>query len=362
MKTEIKTEHPILFSTEMVKAVLDGSKTVTRRVIKLTPSLIYGLSGDSIQVFHSSGLNYENKRWDPVKAYTDFSKCRLHGGGRWEHLFSHQIQRLWAEGLRGLVCFSGMPWEQGLRPGKSVPQQQKDNKNNPQANLHVISWNARKKLYASSAPGRRQAEQHAEQSMLGFSAGELAGSTYPWDGECWRKTLELKANQRGTTALAMGVKKRFMFSIPSGRGFRHEPSGHFFNSPFKIGTRLWVRETFGISGNGPYFKTDVRQPETVKYAWTPAIHMPRRTSRINLEVTGVKVERLQDITEDQAQAEGVVFDGHYWSGVGHYIKGFPTCHPTAKSAFQGLWNSINAKRGYGWGSNPWVWAISFKRI
>ena len=83
------------------------------------------------------------------------------------------------------------------------------------------------------------------------------------------------------------------------------------------------------------------------YKWKPSIHMPRWASRITLEITDVRVERLQEISEKDAKAEGVMPD-----------------YPTAlyASAFSELWNSINAKRGYGWDANPWVWVISFKVV
>jgi hypothetical protein len=90
---------------------------------------------------------------------------------------------------------------------------------------------------------------------------------------------------------------------------------------------------------------------------TPSIFMPRWASRILLEVTAVRVECVQDINEEDAIAEGLSDE---------YIrKEFPPAEcfrkPTAREAFRTLWDSINAKRGYGWDVNPWVWVIEFKR-
>lgn len=86
--------------------------------------------------------------------------------------------------------------------------------------------------------------------------------------------------------------------------------------------------------------------------WTPAIHMPRWSSRITLEIEAVRVERLQDITEEDASAEGV------WSV---WQRGVP--HHYSRQCFESLWQSINGKRpGHTWLDNPWVWVISFRRV
>lgn len=81
--------------------------------------------------------------------------------------------------------------------------------------------------------------------------------------------------------------------------------------------------------------------------WRPSMHMPRWASRITLEIVGVRVERLQEITEADAVKEGckpIVLSQHNLSGLGH---------------FHSVWEEINAKRGYGWDINPWVWVIEF---
>jgi hypothetical protein len=85
--------------------------------------------------------------------------------------------------------------------------------------------------------------------------------------------------------------------------------------------------------------------------WRPSIHMPKEAARIFLKVTNVKVERLQEITEEDALKEGcmpiILDDAIFFS---------------AKGKFHALWDSIYAKRGYGWEVNPWVWVIEFERI
>ena len=146
--------------------------------------------------------------------------------------------------------------------------------------------------------------------------------------------------------------------------FRH--GAPIFKSRFGLpGARLWVRETFAkIDGQTqPWIETDYRATYThgdrlgdslgVKKRWTPAIHMPRAASRITLEVTAVRVERLQDISEADAMAEGV--DGSDFS-----MSHAAGCGPSARGAFRELWESINGQDS--WDANPWVWVVSFQRI
>jgi hypothetical protein len=90
-----------------------------------------------------------------------------------------------------------------------------------------------------------------------------------------------------------------------------------------------------------------------KLKWTPSIHMPRWASRITLEIVSVRVERLQDITEECAKAEGCDNSNSEAAiTVGWYER--------PRSAFIRLWESINGADS--WLSNPWVWVVEFKRV
>jgi hypothetical protein len=93
----------------------------------------------------------------------------------------------------------------------------------------------------------------------------------------------------------------------------------------------------------------------------PSIFMPRWASRITLEIISVRAERLQDITDGDARAEGiermVLFGENKWR---NYASG--GYNQWEIGSFKTLWDSINAKRGYGWDANPWVWRIEFKLI
>ena len=127
------------------------------------------------------------------------------------------------------------------------------------------------------------------------------------------------------------------------------------------GDRLWVRETFArIDGQTrPWIETDYQATYThgdrlgdtlgIKKRWTPSIHMPRHASRITLEITRVRVERLRACNEVDAIAEGAP-----WAACGAPQEG------SHKAGFAQLWEQIN---GHGsWEANPWVWVIEFKAI
>jgi hypothetical protein len=96
--------------------------------------------------------------------------------------------------------------------------------------------------------------------------------------------------------------------------------------------------------------------------------MPRWASRLDLAVVSVRPEKVQDITEQDALAEGIqAYDGVCGQNEdGSYRTGFTVlgigAFPTAREAFRCLWDSINEKRGYSWDSNPWVWAVTFRVV
>lgn len=109
-----------------------------------------------------------------------------------------------------------------------------------------------------------------------------------------------------------------------------------------------------IRANAPVDKDGIFSwsPGNSPCRWRPPTSMPRWASRLTLEITDIRVERVQDISDADAFAEGIqraVDEGQRDDG-------------SARGAFRTLWDSINAKRGFGWDSNPWVWAISFGRL
>ena len=132
-----------------------------------------------------------------------------------------------------------------------------------------------------------------------------------------------------------------------------------------VGDRIWVREAFRVHSRATDVATLVykasernswtEQTRRVPVAvcnkpatpekWTPSLHMPRWASRILLEITGVRVERLRSMSQDDARAEGVIAaSGPMEAGL----------------AFRELWDSIYGEES--WKANPWVWVIEFKRV
>ena len=134
-----------------------------------------------------------------------------------------------------------------------------------------------------------------------------------------------------------------------------------------VGDRIWVRETWasGLSTKSTlaYRATHKREDledgfyDTIK--WTPSIHMPRWASRILLEITDVRVERLNAISEEDARAEGIIDGGCLNCGEPEPC-GCANPEPDATDAFAYLWQSIYRQES--WNANPWVWVISFERI
>lgn len=153
------------------------------------------------------------------------------------------------------------------------------------------------------------------------------------------------------------------------------------NCPYgQIGDQLWVRETYFPATNQQgseifVYKADQDDQWIADFAeednggWKPSIFMPRIASRILLEITDIRVERLYDITPEDAVAEGIapcqypnIPEGFINSGKAHWFDYIQNkfCLASAKSSYFSLWEKINGRKSLE--SNPWVWVIEFKRI
>ena len=154
------------------------------------------------------------------------------------------------------------------------------------------------------------------------------------------------------------------------------PNQKGWRCPYGIPSdRLWVREAIRSDSEDIYYLADgtsvyVEGFTAEQQEWLmtyggdknnitiPSIHMPRWASRIMREVMGVRVERVQDISEEDAKAEGV----EAWHSPYPEIERYNRPGGSYRNGFHELWNSINAKRGFGWDVNPWIWVVEFKLL
>ena len=200
------------------------------------------------------------------------------------------------------------------------------------------------------------------------------------ENDCWRNGLSKKHNVVSLDA-AYPVTDGISLRVP----YRHknDPDCEGSNcGAWRVylrwgkGDLLWVKESYchGIEwddckpsevdplcgGNDIWYFADGERPTEGWGKKRSSRFMPKWVARTWLEVVSVRPERVQDITEEDAIAEGICVDevrGRYQTakGIGAYAG-------NARLAFRWLWDSINAKRGYLWQSNPWVWRIEFKRV
>jgi hypothetical protein len=330
-------ERPIIFSAPMVLALLAGTKTQTRRVIKPQPDED-GLS----QVAGMMHIGFQDT-----------------GGRRYRCPYGHPGDRLW------------------LRHSASVF---------PVYFKPIIGWEA---LYAAGTDG-------SIYRMDGNDPSPLAGSP----NSKGYLTVSLSRGERGTHSVHTLVCETFYGPAPFvDAQVRHVDGDQTNNRPENLdwGTQEqnWQdRKAHGRGMGGEHHaaKLTAGMVEAIRASnlsqrqlaaeygvsqstiweaknggtwgehdpaprnlpafkmWKSSIHMPRWASRITLEVTGVRVERLCDISEADAKAEGVEpLKGCVWSGKYHV------------ESYVQLWEKTNAKRGYGWITNPWVFVIEFRR-
>lgn len=144
--------------------------------------------------------------------------------------------------------------------------------------------------------------------------------------------------------------------------------------PYQPGDILYVRETWKQAPNGYYYYEDWQRNDIADVTkWKPSIHMPKEAARIWLKVKNVRVEQLQEITEEQTEEEGFLFTPpclhltgeNYCDIDGPCTSKIKYCDMSAGELFgKVLWNSTIKQSDldrYGWAANPWVWVIEFER-
>jgi hypothetical protein len=175
-------------------------------------------------------------------------------------------------------------------------------------------------------------------------------------------------------------------TAPGKYGAVFKDNNHSFkiNCPYgKVGDVLWVRETHlwvmldhahdllvGAKNRSQWVYKTSRHQDWIDYAkekygykWKPSIHMPKEACRISLKITDIRVDRLQDISRNDAASEGIQ---SFWNTKGVSVYGVPgLIEPkpnqtwTIREAFMNLWTSINGSES--WEENPWVWVVEFEK-
>lgn len=172
--------------------------------------------------------------------------------------------------------------------------------------------------------------------------------------------------------------------IPSENGMPQQDIIEKIKCPYgKVGDVLWVRETWCQSPRKVYcYKAstdadseDIRQyylKSGAKWAkWKPSIHMPKAAARIFLQISNIRVERLQDISRQDCINEGIAYiqsngqkrsniPGSWYDYERKTFASLPSGKISPSMSFRSLWRSINGKQS--WNDNPWVWVVEFKRI
>lgn len=186
----------------------------------------------------------------------------------------------------------------------------------------------------------------------------------------------IRPDMGGWSPSTIGGADQHGRSVPEHVCLWNQTTGTTLACPYGVpGDRLWVKETHAIVPRTAYAMRDGVQ-QTLKpgddhdaavYAagwerskpgrWRPSIHMPRWASRLTLEITEVRVERLQDISKSDAEAEGIREPSlGEWVETGLWQVRRTQCE--AVTTYCALWESINGPDS--WAANPWVWAVSFR--
>ncbi len=261
-------EIPILFSTEMVRAILDGRKSMTRRVVKPQPELFYTL-GETRDLINPEQIAF----------------------------------KVMEKGGKDVIVIP--PWQ----PGDKLW-------------VRETTWISECKRYLAHGFERGHSSEY---DIVDLETGK-------------RYTHQ---RDRGDYALTDGMVMSWSWR---GRHLRNGRQTEEFDVSFAdVDTAIKI---VPFSGN-----IILKNYEAQFRKKLPSIFMPKAAARIWLEVVSVRVERLQDITEEDAVKEGVkAYGPNNCSGT------------SARIAFAELWDSLNEKRGYGWDTSPWVWVVEFRRV
>ena len=354
---------PILFNTEMVRAILDGRKTVTRRAIK--PKYDVLIKIDDGDVFYADCFG----KWCPVAGNPELAEQRLYGRDRRTYLLSNEICRIWPKGIYGLVSAKRTSGENGISFDFRMSSEQEKDIICSQSYLRGISRKA-PGLCSSSPHGREPIKQCPVEFEMGNCSRELERQKTASHCNSWRKTSNVQTD---------GWAKSGNLELITSRNESEEDSECLLcesncnleniKVPFSVGQTLYVRETWTILPVTPgdnfrpsgvyYYKADgdMRPDRFRDNGWHPSIHMPKEAARIFLrvqDVHDVHVERVQEITGAECVREGIPQESLKEVGEAFTV-----------GQFADLWDSTvkpSDRALYGWDANPWVWVIDFERI
>jgi hypothetical protein len=246
--------------------------------------------------------------------------------------------------------------QERLSLGYYVPSKQENDQEYSPFDLHGISRRTQPENLTGPSFGREWSELQTVQPEMGNPRGKLDGQESPWTWQRRRKTSHGKTYEQRERLSQMGFANWTVQPKKSSQNSKHEPIPNAQHCPFPVGTILWVKETWK-----PHVETSVHSPAIYQAEyelsrgsgpWKSARFMPKWATRLWLEVTEVRAQRVREITEEDAKAEGCPGDCCF------------NDVPTEKCSdwFRLLWDSLNAKRGFGWDVNPSVFCYSFRRI
>ena len=318
-------ERPIIFSDEMLKAILSERKTMTRRVVKLRTMD----KADKI-------FDCEDGVWQ--------AEVRCKHGTVFESLtcpFGLQGDRLWVVTLMSIPGYEAVysVGDDGhvYRVDGVSPRRLKPYLSSGYQRVELSKQERRKRfvheLVCSAFYGERPTERHEVRHLDGCRTNNLP-ENLDW-GTPEQNWQDRKAHGRGVLEQHHNAKLNMNVAV----AMRDSEK-----------TSWQLAKEYGVSSKTV---SNVLTGRTWNRVEQPPANMPRWASRLTLEITSVRVERLQEISEEDAAAEGSsgCFEKHL-----HYDGREFRC------SFERLWDSINATRpGHSWESNPWVWCLSFKR-
>ena len=178
---------------------------------------------------------------------------------------------------------------------------------------------------------------------------------------------ELLADRKTATRWPLRKQPVEDVSRRAGEWVWEDATGNTYRAPVCPGDIIWAREAWAQEDVAfpPVYRADGTDmlgnkwttEALFKIRWSPNIHMPRRVARIFLRVTDMRLVRVQDISEEEAQAEGITPSTKQIVKFGRGMR-----VTTARQQFAALWNALYAARGLGWDANPWVWAADFRLI